>query len=149
MPISVDEVERQAVQEFAFLLSDRGFRGPVVRRSPFSLSLDYLNTEIGIELAFDLRDVDLTILLVRLVDGHLPSGYYISNGRRCRVYLVTWLAQMGRYEAPATAKRRHGSANTARSPMDALKGQLSSSRDLIAANIDLIENQGLSAFETI
>lgn len=42
---------------------------------------------IGLEVEIDWREIDLYVLLVKLEDGDLPNGYYVSNGHPCRYHL--------------------------------------------------------------
>lgn len=144
--IYIESAEREAIELFSFLVSDRGFRGPVVRRDAVSITLDYLRDALGIELKFDWRDVDVSVVLVRLDEGQLPNGYFVSNGRRCRAYLVNWLTQIGRYDGRGQRRRhpRHASKQT---PMESIRAELESSYELVRANIELIESEGLTAFE--
>lgn len=51
--------------------------------------IDYLKGDLAFEIELDWRDFDLFALLVRLENGQLPSGYYVSHGRKCRKHLNT------------------------------------------------------------
>ena len=42
---------------------------------------------IGIEIEIDWRDFDVFVLVVRLEDGNIPGGYYVSDGKPCRYHI--------------------------------------------------------------
>lgn len=49
--------------------------------------IDYLKGNLGIELELDWREFGAFLLVVRLENGQLPNGYYLSNGRKCRKHI--------------------------------------------------------------
>jgi hypothetical protein len=49
-------------------------------------------TDIALEIEIDWRDFDLFVFIVRLENGNLPSGYYVSEGRPCRYHLQKVIA---------------------------------------------------------
>lgn len=64
-----------------------GFSQPRVTQEEWSTTLTLMLTDIALEIEIDWRDFDIFVLVVRLEDGSLPSGYYVSEGRPCRYHL--------------------------------------------------------------
>lgn len=64
-----------------------GFSKPQVTKEEWSTTLTLMLTEIALEIEIDWRDFDIFILVVRLENGKMPSGYYVSEGRPCRYHL--------------------------------------------------------------
>ena len=44
-------------------------------------------TKIALEIEIDWRDFDVFLLIVKLENGDLPSGYYVSKGLPCRYHI--------------------------------------------------------------
>ena len=66
-----------------------GFSEPRVVQNEWSTSLILMRTRVALEIEIDWRDVKIFVLVVRLENGKLPSGYYVSEGRPCRYHLQT------------------------------------------------------------
>lgn len=64
-----------------------GFSQPQVTQEEWSTTLTLMLTDIALEIEIDWRDFDIFVLVVRLENGNLPSGYYVSEGRPCRYHL--------------------------------------------------------------
>lgn len=75
-----------ALAEFAFL-QEFGFRGPEVDEDGPVETVSWLHDHIGLEVELDWHEFDVSVLFVRLEEGRLPGGYYVSNGRTVRVHL--------------------------------------------------------------
>ena len=69
------------------VLLDRGFSDPLIKDNSWVTTFDWLSDDIAIEVEVDWRDIDIFMLLVRLEDGKLPKGYYVSGGKPCRYHL--------------------------------------------------------------
>lgn len=69
------------------VIKDYGFKGPIVTDDNLITTIDWLDDGIALEVELDWRDLDIFVLLVRLEDGKLPKGYYVSNGKPCRFHL--------------------------------------------------------------
>lgn len=80
------EIENWAISQFAELIN-YGFSEPVIRREDRSTVIDWLGTDIALELELDWREFDVFLLIVRLENSQLPQGYYVSNGEPCRFHL--------------------------------------------------------------
>ena len=80
------EIENWVINQFTEL-TDYGFSEPVIKREDGSSVFDWLGSDIALELEFDWRELDVFLLVVRLEDGQLPQGYYVSNGKPCRFHL--------------------------------------------------------------
>ncbi len=87
------EVESFALQQFVILQSNYGFSPPQVRRKGWITWIDSIRGEIAVELEIDWREFDVFLLIVRAETGRLPKGYYISDGKRCRVHLLNLLRE--------------------------------------------------------
>jgi len=90
--VNREYIETRALTRFAFLEQLDGLKR-VLTRKPWTTTIDYLGPETGIEVALDWRDRTVDMLLVRLQRGRLPEGYYVSEGRKCRVYLSEALTE--------------------------------------------------------
>lgn len=84
-----EEIEQFGLQVFAFLQNEYGFNLPKVRKEAWVTRIDFIGEKIAIELEIDWREVDVFLLIVQLEAGKLPKGYYVSNGKKCRVHLLT------------------------------------------------------------
>lgn len=78
-----------ALDTFSFLEDRYGFSAPVIKEKNWYLTdVAYLEKSIAIEMAFDFREKDVLILVVRLESGNFPAGYYVSNSKIVRKYLL-------------------------------------------------------------
>lgn len=64
-----------------------GFSQPRVTQEDWLTTLTLMLTNIALEIEIDWRESDIFVLVVRLENGTLPSGYYVSEGRPCRYHL--------------------------------------------------------------
>jgi hypothetical protein len=64
-----------------------GFSQPRITQEEWSTTITLMLTDIALEIEIDWRDFDIFVLVVRLENGNLPSGYYVSEGRPCRYHL--------------------------------------------------------------
>ena len=81
------EITEFVLNEFSELVTRWGFQPPKVTEEEWMTRIDYLKGDLGFEIELDSRDFDLFALLVRLENGHLPEGYYVPSGRKCRKHL--------------------------------------------------------------
>jgi len=81
------EIESLVLDKFSFLQDDFGLNKPILNRDTWNTTVSYLSKEIGIEIELDWRDLDVFILITKLDGGKLPKGYYVFNGKTCRVHL--------------------------------------------------------------
>jgi hypothetical protein len=79
-----------ARHELEFLCSDHGFEHPTVVAHIFQSSPLCRRGQIGIEVEFDWREEQVFVLVVRLEDGQLPTGY-VYGGMQVRVHLPTMI----------------------------------------------------------
>ena len=86
-----EELTSFALSEFQPLVDEHGFKNPLVSNEDWMTRIDYLSSNLGIELELDWRDFAFFVLVVRLDNGKLPNGYYVSNGRKCRKHLLSVL----------------------------------------------------------
>lgn len=76
-----------ALSEFQFVVNKYGFDKPIIEEKGGITTIDYLKKNIGIEIELDWRDMSASLMVVRLENGCLPDGYYVSNGKTCRKHL--------------------------------------------------------------
>lgn len=94
-------IEQFALTELSGLITLHAFRGPIIVRENMITSLTYLKGNIGVELELDWRDFYAFLLIVRLENGKIPKGYYVSGGLKCREHLAniireqSWRAPVG------------------------------------------------------
>ena len=69
------------------IIKGHGFAEPIVSKGNGSTTIDWLHIDIALEVEIDWRDLDVFVLLVRLENGKLPQGYYVSEGKPCRFHL--------------------------------------------------------------
>ncbi len=82
-----EEIESLVLDNFSFLQDKFGLTKPIFNRDRWNTTVSYLSKEIGIEIELDWRDLDMSILITKLDEGKLPKGYYVSDGKTCRVHL--------------------------------------------------------------
>ncbi len=63
------------------------FSKPQVIEKSWSTSVVLMQNEFALEIEIDWREFDIFVLVVRLENGKMPDGYYVSQGRRCRHHL--------------------------------------------------------------
>ena len=80
------EIEKWATKQFAEL-TNHGFSEPVIKRENWNTVINWFGTDIALELELDWREFDVFLLVVKLENGQLPQGYYVSNGQPCRFHL--------------------------------------------------------------
>jgi hypothetical protein len=138
------EVEQAALSEFAILLHDGRYAGPMLERGRGSTRIGYLRSNVGLEVELDWTDGGVSVLLVRpTTDGGLPGGYYTSGGQRVRVRLVNWLWERGRFE-----KRESATVGPAGTIAERMMDSLRDLRSLVELNLADIESNGPGAFDS-
>lgn len=82
---------------FAFLVREYGFVGPEVDSlAPGLLFVIYRKGQVGIECAFEERDNDVSVRIIRLKNGNRPTAYRKDNtGIVVREYLTQLLLKRG------------------------------------------------------
>lgn len=86
--ISQDEITKFSITEYSFLCDAYGFKSPLITKESWSTQIDYRKGEIAIEINLDFRDFIVELFVVRLEAGKLPKGYYVSAGKKSRIYLL-------------------------------------------------------------
>jgi hypothetical protein len=126
-------VEKSAESEFAFLLP-LGFSEPIVERNSWGTSVDWLQGSIALELELDFRELEVSCLVVRLKNGKLPDGYYVAEGRRCRMHLLRvikdrkWLGAKGYIDELLATRKTGGPRN-----MDTMRDRIKSYKLILTA----------------
>ncbi|MBY6036950.1 hypothetical protein KUV80_09805 [Fictibacillus nanhaiensis] len=84
----MENIIRTALGQFLFLEEEKGFATPIIKKDIWITRLTYLKRDIGIEIELDLRDFDILVLLVKVNNGKLIKGYYVSNeGEKIRIHI--------------------------------------------------------------
>lgn len=135
------DVEEFAVSEFSDLLLQRGFATPRISCDEAKTRIDYFKSGFAIEVELDWRDFIAFVLIVRLEDGHLPAGYYMSGGRKCRKHLAK-VVQEQKWEAPAGPRFDRNLPKPAN--VDDLKKVLLSYKNQLSACVDKLIVSGSS-----
>ncbi|MBI4356432.1 MAG: hypothetical protein HY559_00930 [Gammaproteobacteria bacterium] len=83
-------LKNKIVERIIALLSSLyafGFTKPIANEEYWSTSITWMLKKIGVEIEIDWRDFDIFVLIVRLENGKMPNGYYVSGGQPCRYHL--------------------------------------------------------------
>lgn len=134
------EITEFVLKEFAELVNRWGFQAPKVTEEDWMTRIDYIKGDLGFEVELDWRDFDLFALLVRLENGNLPSGYYVSNGRKCRKHLNNIIREQRWSQVPVQT-----SPKRARTVADIKQAADQAKRTLIA-HLDRIIQAGDTLF---
>jgi hypothetical protein len=142
------EVEKCVIKEMSNLL-DFGFSGPVVTHEKWTSKIDWLGDEIAIEMELDWRELEIFCLLVRLEDGHLPDGYYVSNGRPCRYHLQK-VIQMRHWPVDKDAMHEISDHSKDRSfikDKETMKQRVQSYKTVLSSSLQNIISEGKLIFQ--
>lgn len=89
------DIEDHIIKALDFLVQDHGFRAPIRGGSGTQTTIAFLHDQVGVavEIEVDVRESQAFCHIVRLEEGALPDGYYVSHGRSCRLHLKTLLRE--------------------------------------------------------
>jgi len=90
-----DKLKNFVLEQFSDIVDQYSFSTPAIGEEKAMTRIDYLGTNLAIELELDWREFDIYVLIVRLEDGKLPKGYYVSNGKKCRKHFVNIVREQG------------------------------------------------------
>jgi len=136
------DITEFVLNEFSELVNRWGFQPPKVTAEDWITRIDYFKGDLGFEIELDWRDFDLFALLVRLENGCLPSGYYVSNGRRCRKHLNNVIR-----EQRWSQMRRQAPSKMTRTIAD-IKETADETKRTLLAHLDRIIQAGDTIFES-
>ena len=88
--ISNNELKRDVVKKIAGSLVDiksHGFSKPIVNRGDWTTTITCMLKNIALEVEIDWKESVVFMLIVRLENGNLSKGYYMSEGQPCRYHL--------------------------------------------------------------
>jgi hypothetical protein len=90
------EIENYALEIFSEL-ENFGFSQPFIqKRTDWATTIDWFHDKIALEIKLDwLEYSTVFVLLVRLENGELPKGFYVSKGKECRFYLERVIQDRG------------------------------------------------------
>lgn len=81
------DIEKLAVDKFSFLEKEMGLSKPKIKRERWKTRISYLGKDTGFDIELDWREFEVIVLVVRLENGKLPEGYYISQGKKSRLMI--------------------------------------------------------------
>lgn len=139
-------IEEYAVEGLA-VLKEYGFLRPTVKKDKWSTTISSLSSDIAVEVELDWRDLDVFVLVTALSDGKLPGGYYVFNGKRCRIHLEDVLKDIcGVSDVDVCNLLKKQPANSDRDEAT-MKSRLDFYMELLKKYISVIQQQGLRLFK--
>jgi hypothetical protein len=139
------KLESYVVQEFAFLQQQHAFSQLVVDRASSGTTIDFFSTELAIEVEIDWREFDVFLLVVRLDNGALPNGYYVADGRRCRIHLLSLFREQG-WEVEPGVFHRLSMSHAREGKVELLQEKVVEYRRLLESHLDQILESGQELF---
>lgn len=142
------EIESLVLDKFSFLQDKFGLAKPIFNRDKWNTTVSYLSKEIGIEIELDWRDLDMFILITKLDEGKLPKGYYVSDGKSCRVHLEKVLKNnlnVGKNEIQEVIQS--GKKKKQKRSQETMAARIAAYQQLLNKHADAICNAGGSLFK--
>lgn len=133
-----EDIEGMVLREFSALHDRHGYGAPLITKEGWLTRIDFRKGDIAIELELDWRDTLLSVLVVRLDDGHLPKGYYVDDGRPCRKHLVSLARERHWPHAPPAPRRVRPHRG---SGPEELANEAAQLRDLLVGWLDHLEGE--------
>lgn len=143
-----DELVKFVIREFSSLISTYKFTGPkVAERYEHVVRIYYIGSVFSIEISLDLKEMDISILLVKMKGKKLPKGYYKDQGEKVRIYLIpTIMANGWNIDDDLLRELKHISKQR-NSSSDYYKQDLIIERDILLSNIDNLLLKGDELFK--
>jgi hypothetical protein len=88
-------IVKEVAAAFSELIKKWYFEGPLIIKEDWMTRILFSHVDIGFELELDWHENSAFGLVVRLENGKPPSGYYVSNGKRCRKHLQNVAHELG------------------------------------------------------
>lgn len=110
-----EDILHSAMAAFSFL-GEAGFGKARTSQDGPVTTISWLHSRVALELELDLHEFNAFVLVVRLEDGQLPSGYYVSQGRVARVHLLRLAEEEGWTIPPESLSRLLSSSRALRRP---------------------------------
>lgn len=139
-------VERYAIKRLS-ILDVHGFSRPKANREKWSTTVSSLSSDIAIEIELDWRELDVFVLVTALSDGKLPGGYYVSEGKKCRIHLENVLKDgcaIGETDIRSFLRKQPPRSERDEATMET---RVDDYMRLVEQHISVIKEQGLRAFE--
>jgi hypothetical protein len=131
-------IVEEAAEAFSELVKKWHFNGPLVIKEDWMTRILFSHVDIGFELELDWRENSAFGLVVRLEDGKPPSGYYLSNGRRCRKHLQNIARDLGwRNDVRPRGNKKFNQS---------MKADITALAHLLFPNIEDLLSRGASVF---
>ena len=141
------ELDRSAIEEISCVLGS-DFASPTVTLTPAMTTIAWLHSNVAIELELDWRELSISCLIVRLEDGKMPDGYYMSNGKPCRYYLQKLIRKHTWHTNPdALAVISKQSGQRQHKDLAYMRNLLSAYGTTLAFCVEHIRTEGRSIFE--
>lgn len=142
-----NEIEDWAVNEFSELVQF-GFTPPVIIRNGWGISIDWFYRGIAVELEIDVRESAVFCLLVRLEDGQLPDGYYVSNRKPCRIHLQKLIRERGwPVDYGSMSKISHQGQDKPTSDLTTVRDAVSAYKFVVMQCLERVQSEAEALFE--
>jgi hypothetical protein len=82
-----EALEQLAQEQFAVLVTTRGFTALPPERSVITTTFYFTHRTLGLQITLDFRDETVYVYLLRLRDGRVPKHGYIVDGEVVRLPL--------------------------------------------------------------
>jgi hypothetical protein len=108
----------QVVHSLGFLTKDHHFDFPTaeIDRQIGKVTVTFRKGELAIEANYELREEDIDVKVVKLIQGRKPKGYHVDpQGRRFREHLYEVFLDRGARSfglRPSAAERKKWNKNT-------------------------------------
>lgn len=142
------DVEKIALDKFSYLEKQMGLSRPIINRETWKTRISYLGKETGFEIELDWRELDAFVLLVRLEEGKLPKGYYVSQGRKCRLIIEQILKDEFHISLDEMNKINQSSKKSKQRSIDTMIKRLEEYQNLLLNYSQALLSYGPQLFET-
>ena len=128
------EIEKYAVNLFSEEASYGHLKVLIDKNEWWQTRISWLGEKVALELVLDWRDQLVTFLFVKLEEGKLPEGYFVSREKRCRYYIGKIVQEKPSVFCESEIKNIKNSLNAIRNT-DSFKEKIDGYHDIIANNI--------------
>ncbi len=131
-------------------LSNHGFSEPIIESTDWATSVAVKLKAVAVEIEIDWRELQIFSLIVKLENGRMPNGYFMSNDLPCRYYLQRvikdrgWKVDVGLL-SKGSSGARHGSRSREH-PALRMADQFSSYRKVIESCVGQIVREEKEIF---
>lgn len=142
------DVEKITLDKFSYLEKQMGLSRPKISRETWKTRISYLGKETGFDIELDWRELDVFVLLVRLEEGKLPKGYYVSQGRKCRLIIEQVLKDRFHVSLDEMNKINQSIKKSKKRSVDIMVKRLDEYQNLLFNYSQTLLSYGTRIFET-